>query len=201
MTAPYLGATVLVNVDAAHNSGEPLAPAAVTAVHPDGRVNVHVLWNGPPSHPFGHHRPEYLTDVSFHDTTDPAGAMRHGQYGAFWPDGPDLATILHNQELIMTEVSQSQTDINNAAAALTSAAATISTVATDLGTVLANVQAQLAALQAANPAVDTSALDTAVQAIAAPLAALQAADAALDAIETPAAPAEPVASGDGGTAS
>lgn len=102
-----------------------------------------------------------------------------------------LIRILENQGVIMSELSQQQTDVNAAAAAITSAETVISTVAADLGTVLSNVQAQLAALQTANPAVDTSALDTAVAGLSAPLAALQAADAALDAIETPAAPAAP----------
>jgi hypothetical protein len=200
---PYTGAVVLVNVDAAHNGGSPYAPALVTRCDGDDMVNVRVLYDGPPSHlhPQGHHRPEWLTGVRFHDTSDLAQASKQGLYGAFWPPGPDLTlAILEKQEKIMSELSQQQTDINAAATALTSAATTISTVATDLGTVLANIQAQLAALQAANPAVDTSALDTAVSGISAPLAALQAADAALDAIETPAAPAAPAAPASGDSA-
>lgn len=212
MTAPYPGALVLVNVDAAHNGGSPHAPAVVTAVRPDGRVNVRVTYDGPPSdqYPGARHRPEYLTGVEFHDTADPAAANRHGQYGAFWPPGLMLAAaILQNQETIMSELSQQQSDVNAAAATLTSAATTISTVASDLGNVLSSINAELASLNAQIAAlgtpVDTSALDTAVAGLAAPLAALQAADAALDAIETPAAtttpaPAAPVASGDSGSA-
>lgn len=131
------------------------------------------------------------------------GCPRHAPSDTGTPESHHhmLIRIIENQEKIMSELSQQQTDVNAAATALTTAAATITTVANDLGTVLANIQAQLAALAAANPAVDTSALDTAVAGISGPLAALQAADAALDAIETPASttPAAPVSSGDTGT--
>ena len=133
------------------------------------------------------------------------GCPRHSPADSGTPESHHhmLIRIIENQEKIMTELSQQQADVNTAATALTNAANAISTVAADLAGVLANIQAQLAALQNANPAVDTSALDTAVQGIAAPLAALQAADAALDAIETPApaAPATPVITGDTGSAS
>src|ERR1700688_4325667 len=96
---PYLAATVLVNVDAAHNNGSPLAAAIVTAVHADGTVNVRVQYDAHPFH-FGHPRPECLTHITFHDTADPTTANQQGTYGAFWPQGPDLETILNNQEKI-----------------------------------------------------------------------------------------------------
>jgi hypothetical protein len=217
---PYTGASVIVNVSAAHNNGSPYAAALVTAVHPDGRVSARVLYDTAPDHPLARHRPEHLADVAFHDGISPGEGNKGGLYGAFWPAGSlemQIAIILQQQEQIMTEVSQAQQDVNAAAAAFTSAASTISTVAADLGSVLSNVQAQLAALNAQIAAlgtpVDTSALDSAVQGFAAPLAALQSADAALDAIETPApsagtttgstatAPATPVAAGDSGAGS
>ena len=91
--------------------------------------------------------------------------------------GPDnralaeqLARIEQKVDAIMSEQSQQQADINAATAAITGLQATVTTVATDLTTAVANIQAEITALQAANPAVDTSALDTAV----AGLAALQA---------------------------
>ena len=78
-----------------------------------------------------------------------------------------------------------QDDVNAAAAALVSVTNTIGTIASDLTAAVANIQAEIAALQAANPAVDTTALNAAVAAVAAPLAALQSADTAVDALETP----------------
>jgi hypothetical protein len=178
-------------VDASHNGGSPVAPAKVTAVRPDGTVNVRVTYDGPPSHqhPLGHHRPEWLTGVLFRDTTDPAAAMRLGQYGAFWPiaaAGEELAAILYNQEMIMA----AQDDINAATAA-------IQAVTADLTSAASNIQAEIAALKAQGVAVDTTALDAAI-------APLQAAQAAVDALETPAAPAPapaaPVSASDTGSA-
>ena len=200
---PYQGATVLVNVDAAHNNGQPLAPAVVTAVNGDGTVNVRVLYDAEPTAPaWGHrHQQEYLARVTFYDTADAGEANKAGLYGAFWPDAPqqqEIATILTNQEKIMA----TQDDITAAAAAITNASTVISTVATDLGNVQSLITGTLAAFQAANPAVDTSALNTAVGALNAPLAALQAADSALDTAAsaaasavttTPAVPAAPAA--------
>jgi hypothetical protein len=182
---PYLGATVLVNVDASHNGGSPVAPAKVTAVHPDGTVNVRVTYDGPPSHqhPLGHHRPEWLTGVLFRDTTDPAAAMRLGQYGAFWPDGPDLAAILYNQEMIMTALQ----DLQAADAALK---AEVATFLTDIQTALTN------AGSANDPAIAQVVAD-----INAEVAALQAADPATPApAPAPAAPAAPVSASDTGSA-
>jgi hypothetical protein len=188
---PYLGAVVLVNVDAAHNNGSPVAPALVTHVGGDGSVNVRVLYDGPPSHlhPLGErHRPEWLTGVAFHDTTDPAVANRHGLYGAFWPAAPAQAAASDIEERIMAL----QDEINTAAATLVTATNTISQVAADLGTVKSDIAAALASFQADNPAADTSGLNAAVAGIAGPLAALQAADTALGAaVPAPAAPAEP----------
>ena len=118
---PYQGATVLVNVDAAHNTGQPLAPAIVTAVNGDGTVNARVLYDAEPPAAFGHHhRPEHLASVTFYDTADAGEANKAGLYGAFWPDAPqqqEIATILTNQEKIMA----AQDDITAAAAAITSA--------------------------------------------------------------------------------
>src|ERR1700758_1156470 len=159
MTAPYLGAPVLVNVDAAHNNGSPVAPGRITALRPDGRVNVRVFYDTAP-HLLSRHAPEHLAGVAFHDTTDPAAANRLGQYGAFWPDGPDLAAILYNQEIIMA----AQDDINAAVTAVTGLLSDVSAKVTDvtaqvatLGTDLTAIQAQIAAGQP----VDTSALNTA----------------------------------------
>ena len=195
---PYVGATVLVNVDAAHNSGSPVAPALITAIRPGGRVNARVLYDRPP-HGASLWHPEWLEDIAFHDTTDPATANKAGLYGAFWPSGPDLATILKNQEKLMA----AQDDVTAAAAAMVSAANTISTVAADLTAAQANVQTEISALNAqiaaAGAPVDTTALNTAVAGLSAPIAALQAADTAVDALETP-APAAPVAAGDSGSA-
>jgi len=95
---------------------------------------------------------------------------------------------------IMSEQSQQQADIDAATTAITGMEATLTTVAADLTAAVANITAEIAALQAANPAVNTTALDTAVAGLAAPLAALQSADTAVDALETP-APVTPPAGG------
>jgi hypothetical protein len=207
-TKPYLAATVVVNVAPAHNNGSTLAPAIITAIRPDGKLNVRVLYDAP-SHSLVHPHADHITEVVFHDTDDPEAANRQGLYGAFWPQS-GIATILDNQEKIMA----AQDDITAAATAITDAANTMSTVATDLQAVQANIQAEIAALNAqiaaAGAPVDTTALNTAVEGLAAPVAALQAADTALDGLETPAAPApaapasgtagSTVSAGDTGTA-
>jgi hypothetical protein len=193
---PYLGADVLVNVDAAHNNGSPVAPGKITALRPDGRVNVRVLYD---AHPrlLSRHAPEHITDAAFHDTTDPAAAMRQGQYGAFWPDGPDLAAILYNQEMIMA----AQDDINAAVTAIQAVTSDLTSAATAIQSEIANLNSQLAA--AGTSTIDTSALNTAVT-------ALQTAQAAVDALEpapapapapaAPTAPATPVSGSDTGSA-
>jgi hypothetical protein len=184
---PYLGAVVVVNVDAAHNNGQPHAPALVTAVNPDGTVNVRVSYDAPPPE-FSHRHREHLTGIAFHDTADPAAANVRGLYGAFWPQSPlqqEIATILENQEIIMA----AQDDITAAAAAITNASTVISTVTADLGTVQTEIQNALTAFQADNPAVDTTALNTAVAGLSEPLSALQAADTALDTAASSAASA------------
>lgn len=89
---------------------------------------------------------------------------------------------------IMSEQSQQQVDIDAATNAITGLETSVAAVATDLQAAVANITAEIAALQAANPSVDTSALDSAVAALSAPLAALQSADTSVDALETPAAP-------------
>jgi len=181
---PYLGATVLVNVNAAHNNGGPLAPALVTAVNADGSVNVRVMYDGPQLW-LGRHRPEWLTGVQFHDTTDPQVANRAGSYGAFWPDGPDVTTILDQMEAIMA----AQDDVNAAVSAVQAVTADLTAATANIAAEIANLNSELAA--AGQPTVNTSALNAA-------LAPLQAAQAAVDALETPAAaaPAAPA----GGTA-
>ena len=174
---PYLGALVLVNVAAAHNNGSPVAPAVITNVLPSGRVNARVQYDGPTAaHLASRHRPEWLEDITFHDTTDPAVANKHGLYGAFWPDGPDVSTILENQEKIMA----AQDDINAAVSAVQAVTADLTSAASDIQAEIATLNSQLAA--AGSATVDTSALDAAI-------APLQAAQAAVDALETPAAPA------------
>jgi hypothetical protein len=193
---PYQGAVVLVNVDAAHNNGQPLAPALVTAVNPGGTVNVRVTYDGPPE--ILRHRPEHLTGVAFHDTTDPAAANSQGLYGAFWPQS-GLATIQQEVEKIMTvqsDIDAAVATLTAAASTVSSAAATVQTVAADLGTVQAEVQNALAAFQQANPAVDTTDLNAAVAAFSGPLSslqtaatALQTADSALDSAASSAASA------------
>ena len=213
----YQGATVLVNVSAAHNNGQHLAPAIVTAVNQGATVNVRVLYDAPPIAPgFGHrHRPDWLEGVTFHDTTDPASANREGRYGAFWPRAPqqqEIAIITEQLEKIMA----AQDDIASAVTAINTAVTATSAVAGDLNTAAANIQAEIAALNAQIAAaggtpVDTTALNTAVSALNAAVAPLQAAQAAVDALETPApapvaAPAaegtagSTVAAGDGGSA-
>jgi len=187
---PYQGATVLVNVSAAHNSGQPLAPALVTAVNGDGTVNVRVLYDAPPALPgFGRHsRPEHLADIPFHDTADPASANRQGQYGAFWPQSPDQH-IQQELEKIMAVQDQ----INAAVSAVQSAVAAVQAVTADLTSAASSIQAQIAALNSQIAAgggtpVDTTALDTAVQALTAAVGPLQAAQAAVDALEPAPAP-------------
>ena len=182
VTAPYLGAVILVNVATAHNNGSPVAPGVITAVLPSGRVNARVLYDGPTAaHLASRHRPEWLEDIAFHDTTDPVVANRHGLYGAFWPDGPDVSTILENQEKIMA----AQDDINAAVSA-------VQAVTADLTSAAANIQAEIAALNAQITAAGGTAVDTTqLDAVIAPL---QAAQAAVDALETSAAPATPPAS-------
>lgn len=201
---PYIGAVVLVNVDAGYNNGPAVAPALVTDIGADGKLSVRVAYNRPSHHVSVWH-PEHLTEVTFYDTPDPAAANRQGLYGAFWPPGPDLATILTNQEKIMA----AQDDVTAAAAAMVAAANTISTVAADLTTAQANVQTEIANLNAqiaaAGSPVDTTALNSAVAGLSAPIAALQAADTSIDALETPApaapaAPATPVSGSDTGSA-
>ena len=145
---PYLGATVLVNVDAARNNGSPVAPATVTRLNEDGTLNVRVLYDAPPSH-YSRHRPEHLTDVTFHDTTDPAAAMRHGQYGAFWPDGPDLATIICNEERIMSGLTDLQAAVTAQGTAITAMQAEWTAFLADLTTALGNEDSD-AAVEAAS---------------------------------------------------
>ena len=111
----------------------------------------------------------------------------------FWH--PELRRVLNqinaqygaiNEKL--EKIAMSQSDVDAATAALTGAATTLTTVAADLTAAQANVATEIAALKAANPAVDTTALDAAVAGLSAPLAALQAADTAVDSLETPATP-------------
>lgn len=190
---PWLGADVLVNVDASHNNGSPVAPGRITALLPDGRVNVRVLYDGPPAHHLGHrHRPEWLTGVTVHDTTDPAEANRQGLYGAFWPAAPsqDLTTITGNQEKIMT----AQDDINAAVSAIQAVAADLTGAASAIKAEVDGLNGRLAA--AGHAQVDTSALGAAV-------AALQQARSAVHALEPAApapAPAAEAAAPSGGTA-
>lgn len=93
--------------------------------------------------------------------------------------------LLEDIDRKVTAIMAAQDDVNAAAAVLVSLANSLTTIGNDLTAAVANVQAEIAALQAANPAVDTDALNAAVAGIAAPLAALQAADQAVDALETP----------------
>jgi hypothetical protein len=198
---PYQGAVVLVNVDAAHNNGQPLAPALVTAVNGDGTVNVRVQYDAEPAPAFGHrNRPEHLPGVTFYDTADAGEANKAGLYGAFWPQAPsqDLTEIHQEMEKIMA----AQDDITAAVQAINTAVASVGAVATDLNTAAANIQAEITALNAQITAaggtpVDTTALNTAVSALNAAVAPLQQAQAAVDALETPAAPAEPPAPAEG----
>jgi septal ring factor EnvC (AmiA/AmiB activator) len=104
-----------------------------------------------------------------------------------------LNRIEQKVDTIMSEQTQQQADINAATTAITGLETTLSTVAADLQGAVTNIQAEITALQQANPAVDTSALDTAVAGLAAPLAALQSAGTSVDALETP--PVTPPAAG------
>jgi len=195
MPNPYDGAVVLVNVDASHNGGNPYAPAVITRCIGNERVNVRLFYDTAP-HLLGRHVPQHLEDVAFHDTSDPAVANKAGQYGAFWPPGPGaaiLATILENQEKIMT----AQQDIDTAVAAIQAVTADLTAAAANIQAEVANLNSELAA--AGQAQVDTSALNAAI-------APLQAAQAAVDALETPAssgtssaAPAEPSAPAEGGS--
>src|SRR5690242_6782745 len=62
----------------------------------------------------------------------------------------------------VTVIMAVQDDVNAAAATLVSLANSLGTVTSDLGAAVTNIQAEIAALQAANPAVDTTALNAAV---------------------------------------
>lgn len=83
----------------------------------------------------------------------------------------DLYRHLHILEEKVQEIMTAQDDVNAAVTA-------IQAVTTDLTNAVTNIQAEIAALKAANVAVDTSALDTAVT-------QLQAVQATVDALETP----------------
>ena len=96
-----------------------------------------------------------------------------------------VTRLLNDIDRKVTALMAAQDDVNQAAAALVSLTNSLGTIAGDLQAAVANIQAEIAALKAANPAVDTSALNAAVAGIAAPLAALQSADAAVGALETP----------------
>lgn len=194
---PYLAATVLVNVDAAHNNGQPVAPAVITALNADGTVNVRVLYDSaPPLFGEHHHRQEHLTDVAFHDTTDPAAANRQGLYGAFWPAAPAQQDLTHIEQ-ILEKTMTVQNDIDTAATTIQSAVSAIQATAADLTSAASAIQSEIASLNSQISAgggtpVDTSALDSAVSALSAAVAPLQQAQAAVDALEPAApAPAEP----------
>lgn len=204
---PYQGVTVLVNVSAAHNNGQPLAPAIVTAVNDDGTVNVRVQYDAPPPvSGFGRHsHPEHLTNLALHDT-DPVSANSQGLYGAFWPPYmQDLIILIEYQEKIMA----AQQDIDAAVSAIQAAVTAVQAVTTDLTSAASAIQSEISDLNAQIAAgggtpVDTTALNTAMSALSAAVAPLQAAQAAVDALEpapapTP-APASTVDAGDNGSA-
>ena len=90
-----------------------------------------------------------------------------------------LITIEQKENAIMA----AQDDVNAAAATLVSLTNTLGTVAGDLNAAVAKVQAEIDQLKQANPAVDTSALNDAVNGLAAPLAALQSADTAVQGVQ------------------
>ena len=99
-----------------------------------------------------------------------------------------LTRLEQKVDKLMSEQTTQQADIDAATAAIGNVETTLSTVAANLQAAVTNISAEIAALKAANPAVNTTALNAAVAGLAAPLAALQAAGAAVDALETPAAP-------------
>ncbi len=206
---PYLAAVVVVNVSPAHNNGNPLAPGVITALLPDGKVNVRVWYDAPTHHL--HPRPDHLTEVTIHDTTDPVAANRQGLYGAFWPNSP-----LHTE---MEKLMAAQDDINAATAAITGLLTDIQAKVADATTQIGTLGTDLTAIQqqiASGQPVDTSALNTAAGSVASVQASLDSMGAALDtavqnvtAVASPAAvPAEPpagtgtgtVAAGDSGSA-
>ena len=130
---PYLGAVVLVNVNAAHNGGGPVAPGVITRLNEDGTVNVAVVYDADPAG-FLHHRPATVTSAVFHDTTDPAVANKAGLYGAFWPASTiqaEIDELMADQEKLMSEQADFQADV------------------AALGSFLTGLTAQLTAIQAA----------------------------------------------------
>ena len=96
----------------------------------------------------------------------PAGACPH-----CGNDSMAILVKLDTMQITLKEIQMSQSDIDAATSAIQATEA-------DDAVVVANIQAELAALKAANPAVDTTALDAAV-------AGLPAAQASLDSLETP----------------
>ena len=90
-----------------------------------------------------------------------------------------LNQILQKENAIMA----AQDDVNAAAATLVSLTNTLGTVAGDLNAAVAKIQAEIDQLKQANPAVDTTALNDAVNGLAAPLAALQSADSAVQGVQ------------------
>ena len=90
-----------------------------------------------------------------------------------------LNQINRKEDAIMA----AQDDVNAAAATLVSLTNTLGTVASDLNAAVAKIQAEIDQLKQANPAVDTTALNDAVNGLAAPLAALQSADTAVQGVQ------------------
>jgi hypothetical protein len=188
---PYKGATVLVNVAPDRNNGSTIAPAIVSAVLPSGRLNVRVLYdesqlNAP--HPYS----DYIPGVAFHGAADPAEANKQGLYGAFWPQPQlqqEIATILTNQENIMSGLTDLQ-DANTAqAAAIAAMQAEWTTFLADVTAALSNADSDAAVESAAQLVAQQTA------AISAQTAAMQAADPAN--ASTSAAPAAPAAPASG----
>lgn len=91
-----------------------------------------------------------------------------------------MLTIIEQKE---NAIMAAQDDVNAAVTALTSAASALGTVTSDLTAAVARVQAEIDQLKQANPAVDTTALNAAVEGLAAPLAALQGADTAVQGVQ------------------
>jgi hypothetical protein len=161
---PYVGAPVIVNVGGAQADGSDVAAGLITAVRPDGRVNVRVQYDGPDEH--FHHHPEWLEDVPFYDTSDYLSANQGGLFGAFWPGGSMqdqlLQTIIEQQEKIMTALDA----LKAADVALKSE---VTTAIADWATTLANasndpavqavaddMNAMVTQIKAADPAVTTT---------------------------------------------
>jgi peptidoglycan hydrolase CwlO-like protein len=144
------------------------------------------------------------------------GCPRHSPGDSGTPESHHhmLIRIIENQEKIMTELSQAQTDINTAVEVVTGLLTDVGDKLADVNTQLGTLATDLLAIQqqiANGQPVDTSALNTMVGNVAAVQASLDSTSAALDTAvanvtavaspPAPAVPAEPVAGGDTGSAS